>query len=115
MRIYLASDREWVPGKGYKKRLAMSENDLGIKGGLIQEVTFTEGGTVAAHYHKIQTEVFYALDRVKFEINGKKVMMEPGDIMVCEPGEIHSNPYLSQDSRILVLKINYQEDDIFWL
>jgi len=54
------------------------------------------------------------LSRIEFEINEKRVLMAPGDILVCEPGDIHGNPSMPEGARILVLKKDYEEGDTIW-
>jgi quercetin dioxygenase-like cupin family protein len=115
MKLYRSAKREWTKGKGYDKRVLLEEKQLGIPGSFIQEVRFHAGEKVPQHYHERTTEVFFALDRALFEINGRAVVMEPEDVLVCEPGDVHGNPEIPQDSRILVLKVNVEEGDIVWL
>jgi quercetin dioxygenase-like cupin family protein len=103
-----------VPGKGYLKRVLIDEKALGIPGSFIQEVEFRKGDVVRQHHHRFQTEIFYALDEAPFLINGSMVTMSPGDILVCEPGDVHGNPIIPNDFRILVLKVDYRENDIVW-
>ncbi|HEY3420301.1 MAG TPA: cupin domain-containing protein [Methanomassiliicoccales archaeon] len=103
-----------VPGEGYTKKVLIDESALGIPGSFIQEVEFRRGETVRQHHHRYQTEIFYALDEAPFLINGMKVTMSPGDILVCEPGDVHGNPVISHDFRILVLKVGFRENDIYW-
>jgi quercetin dioxygenase-like cupin family protein len=103
-----------VPGPGYLKRVLIDESSLGIPGSYIQEVEFRKGDVVRQHHHRFQKEIFYALDEAQFMINGQKVTMDPGDILVCEPGDVHGNPMIPYDFRILALKVNYRENDIVW-
>ena len=103
-----------VPGQGYLKKVLIDGSALGVPGSLIQEVEFRKGEMVRQHHHRFQTEIFYALDEALFVINGQHVTMSPGDIVVCEPGDVHGNPVIPHDFRILVLKIGYRENDIVW-
>jgi quercetin dioxygenase-like cupin family protein len=103
-----------VPGQGYLKRVLIDEATLGIPGSFLQEVEFRKGDVVRQHHHRFQTEIFYALDEAPFMINGLEVTMSPGDLLVCEPGDVHGNPIIPHDFRILVLKVNYRENDIVW-
>jgi quercetin dioxygenase-like cupin family protein len=103
-----------VPGEGYTKKVLLDESALGIPGSFIQEVEFRKGDVVRQHHHAVQTEIFYALDEAPFVINGQKLTMSPGDIVVCEPGDVHGNPVITNDFRILVLKVGFRENDIYW-
>jgi quercetin dioxygenase-like cupin family protein len=115
MRVYRSDVKRWTEGKGYRKRTLLEEGELGIEGSFIQEVEFVAGDKVPRHYHRTQTEIFYALSPIGFEINGERVLMQPGDIVVCEPGDVHGNPSLPQAARILVIKVDFAEDDTIWL
>ena len=103
-----------VPGQGYTKKVLIDESILGIHGSFMQEVEFKKGDVVRQHHHLHQTEIFYALDEAPFVINGEKVNMKPGDVVVCEPGDVHGNPVIPHDFRILVLKKDFRENDIVW-
>ncbi len=114
MKRFSSSERAWVQGKGYSKRVLIPSKELGIPGSFMQEVSFKKGDVVPQHHHAIQTEVFYALEEAWFVINGETLIMQPGDIVVCEPGDVHGNPVIPNDFRILVLKVGYAENDIYW-
>jgi quercetin dioxygenase-like cupin family protein len=103
-----------MEGEGYSKRVVLAESQLGIPGSFLQEVRFKKGDKVLPHHHRTQTEVFYAVTRAFFVINGEEVVMEPGDIVICEPGDVHGNPVIPEDMIILVLKIDYANNDTVW-
>ena len=115
MKVYRGGSKEWTTGVGYRKKVILEEAEMGIQGSFIQEVRFNAGETVPPHYHRIQKEVFYALTRIEFEINGERILMQPGDIVVCEPGDVHGNPHMPKESRILVIKVDFAEDDTVWM
>ncbi len=114
MRLHRSSVKPWAQGKGYRKRTVLDEADLGISGSFLQEVSFSKGDKVPIHHHRVQTEVFYAVTEAVFEINGEKVTMAPGDVLVCDPGDRHGNPEIPHDMKILVLKVGFHEDDTVW-
>jgi quercetin dioxygenase-like cupin family protein len=114
MRLYKHDAAPVLQGQGYSKRILIDELALGIPGSFLQEVEFKKGQMVRQHHHNFQTEIFYALDEASFLINGIKVTMLPGDVLVCEPGDVHGNPDVPHDFRILVLKIGFLENDIVW-
>lgn len=115
MKLLRSADREWTEGKGYRKRPLATERELGIEGSFIQEVTFHPGESVPLHFHKRTKEVFIALDRALFQINGEQVVMEPEDVLICEPGDVHGNPVIERGFRILVVKVSYDPEDTVWL
>jgi quercetin dioxygenase-like cupin family protein len=114
MRLHRSSTKPWLQGKGYRKRTVLEQSDLGIPGSFLQEVSFRKGDVVPIHHHRTQTEVFYAVTDAVFEINGEMVIMSPGDVVVCEPGDRHGNPMIPYDMKILVLKVGFLEDDTVW-
>ena len=114
MRHYKHDFAPVLLGHGYLKRILIDELELGIPGSILQEVDFKKGDVVQQHHHNFQTEIFYSLDQAPFLINGKEVTMNPGDVLVCEPGDVHGNPVIPHDFRILVLKIGFRENDIVW-
>ena len=114
MRLIKAREGRLVEGKGYSKKVLLTSEHIGLAGTLLQEVSFLPGEKVPCHHHSVQTEIIYALTEVRFEINGKEVILRPGDIIICEPGDHHGNPHIPFEMRILVLKIDYREDDTIW-
>jgi len=115
MKLYRAGRLPWVEGKGYWKRVLASEGELGDPGTLLQEVKFFPGQSVPLHYHKRTKEVFIALDPSAFRINNEVVSMEPNDVLICEPGDVHGNPIVENPFRILVIKLDFDSDDTVWL
>ena len=58
--------------------------------------TFKPGQSVETHRHETMFEVFYIQEgKAEFIIEGKKLIVEPGDCITIELGEDHSqsNPY----------------------
>lgn len=105
-----------VSGDGYLKRIVLEAQDIGLKDTLLQEVQFTAGEKVAFHFHQVTREVFYCLaGPAPFVINGQPVVMNEGDCLICEPGDVHGNPVIGKDFRILVLKVGFKENDTVWL
>jgi quercetin dioxygenase-like cupin family protein len=115
VRLYRSERMPWIEGKGYWKRLLASEMDIGDAGTLLQEVKFVPGESVPLHHHQRTKEVFIALDQARFMVNGEEVTMEPGDVLVCEPGDVHGNPTIDKAIRILVIKLDFDPDDTVWL
>jgi|TARA_R110000868_G_scaffold35889_14_gene128076 quercetin dioxygenase-like cupin family protein len=57
---------------------------------------FTPGQLVELHKHDTMFEVFYIQKgQAEFVVNNKKILVQPGDCITIEPGEIHaqSNPF----------------------
>jgi quercetin dioxygenase-like cupin family protein len=115
MRLYRSGRIPWVEGKGYWKRPLITEEELGLPNAFLQEVTFDQGQSVPLHHHKKTKEIFIALDPGHFLINGEDVAMEPNDVLICEPGDVHGNATMERAFRILVLKLDFDPDDTVWL
>jgi quercetin dioxygenase-like cupin family protein len=115
MRLLRSGRTPWIEGKGYRKRPLVPEEELEIEGSFIQEVDFVPGESVPLHFHRRTREVFIALDRAVFQINGEQIAMEPMDVLICDPGDVHGNPIIEQRSRILVVKQCLEPDDTVWL
>lgn len=115
MQVFRAKDLDWEQGLGYRKRKMHLEGVLPRQVDFLQEVRFKKGATVPPHYHKVQTEVFFVLARGSITIDGERVDAEAGDVIVCEPGEVHGMPLVEEDFGFLVMKIDHREDDTVWL
>jgi quercetin dioxygenase-like cupin family protein len=115
MKHFKAADRSWEQGQGYRKRKLLGGEVLPQEVDLLQEVRFRKGSTVPPHYHRVQTEVFFVLAKGSITIDGHRVDAEAGDIIVCEPGEVHGMPLVEEDFGFLVMKIDYRDDDTVWL
>ncbi len=115
MKHLRAASRSWEQGKGYSKRKLLADEFLPREIDRLQEVRFIRGATIPPHYHKVQTEVFFVLGKGSITIDGQKVDAEAGDVIVCEPGEVHGMPLVEEDFGFLVMKVNYRDDDTIWL
>jgi len=115
MRHLRAGERQWEEGPGYRKRRLIDDAPLPAEVSLVQEVRFPKGASVPDHLHRVQTEVFVALAPGTIIVGGEEVRMAAGDVVVCEPGEVHSVPPVEGAFGFLVLKIDYREDDTEWL
>lgn len=113
MRLFREAEAEEVQGDGYRKRIVLPSGELPY-GLFVQEVLFEAGQMVRQHHHAVQTEVFMPLSEGVFVVNGLKVRIGPGDVLICEPGDVHGNPVIEKDFRIMVLKLRHEEGDIYW-
>ncbi len=115
MKLVRQGKDQWRSGSGYEKRILVGQELFGDVGALLQEVRFRKEERVPFHYHTNQTEVFFALDEVDFIVNGEEVNLKPGDMLVCEPGDVHGRSETGKGGSILVLKLNYPGDeDTHW-
>ncbi len=115
MKVIRSSEKEWIEGQGYHKKVLLDGKLLEKPEVLVQQVIFHKGDSIPPHFHKSQTEIFFVLDSGSITINEEYIEVGKGDIVVCEPGEIHGMPKIKTEFSFLVLKIDYQEDDTVWL
>ncbi|MDY6788434.1 MAG: cupin domain-containing protein [Candidatus Nanohaloarchaea archaeon] len=107
---------EWKEREDYRKKILADEEDLGSEGNLLQVVEVAPGNHVKPHFHEKTTEVFYILQSGgKLVIDGEEIAPEEGEVIVCEPGDVHE---VFNDSdqvfRILVFKVGLEEEDTIW-
>jgi len=116
MKYIKPEEREWKDKEGYSKKILLTEEDFQTKGNIVQLVKFPARSKVKPHYHKQTKEVFYVLKEggIIF-IDDKKIRAKNGEIILCEPGEVHGviND-TDEEFRILVYKINAKKNDSYW-
>jgi quercetin dioxygenase-like cupin family protein len=117
MKSIEISDNSWIDGKGYRKQVLASPEELNSEGNLAQVVEIEPGSFVAPHYHNYTYEFYYVIEgQVSFTINDHKQVLKTGAMMITEPKDIHSVRNESQSLfRILVFKTNARPDDTVWL
>ena len=115
MRYIPQSDTQWIEGRGYRKRIMASGELLQQDGALIQTVCFEKGTRVPLHYHEHGLEAFYILSEGgTFVLNGERIVVKKGDVIICEPGDMHAVEDVERDFCILVFKTNWVSDDMVW-
>jgi quercetin dioxygenase-like cupin family protein len=109
-------EKEWEDKQTYSKKILFTEDELKSKGNVVQVVKFPPKTKIKTHYHKQTKEIFYILKECGIiSIDNQQVRARNGDILLCEPGEIHSvTNDTDEEFRILVFKINSKENDTFW-
>lgn len=116
MKLIKSESNSWLKKDGYSKKVYLTDEDLGVKGSLVQKLKIEPGETVKSHSHKIQTEIFYFLNKNGyFIINGEKINVEVDDVLVVEPFDKHIVVNdTKKDFLYMTFKLNYSEDDFFW-
>ena len=108
---------EWKERDSYRKRILATEAEIGSEGNLLQVVEVPPGEHVEPHCHRETREVFYVQQAGgRFVIDGTEVTPTAGEVVVCEPGDVHE-VYNESDEpfRILVFKADLAEDDTVWV
>ncbi len=116
MQFIKSSDKSWDEKKGYSKKVYLSEDELKTKGAHVQEIKIKPREVAKNHYHKVQTEIFYFLNNNGyFVVNGEKISVKTGDIIVIEPNDMHEVVNNSDDDFLyMAFKLNYNEQDSYW-
>ncbi|MEI8067852.1 MAG: cupin domain-containing protein [Candidatus Shapirobacteria bacterium] len=116
MKLIKSESKEWLQKEGYSKKIYLNENDLNIKGGLVQKLLVKSGETAQEHHHEKQTEIFYFLnENGYFIVNGEKVEVKIDDVLVVEPFDIHTAVNKTgKDFSYMAFKFNYEESDLIW-
>ena len=115
MKTIRLSDREPVQAEGYTKHILLDAQDLQNDGARVQIVTIQPGETIADHYHRTTREFYLVLQgRCQLTVNGETIVLRRDDMLLMEPGDIHS---LANHGAIpfvlLVFKTN-SEKDTYW-
>ncbi len=116
MKYIKSSDKSWDDKKGYSKKVFLTEEELNTKGAHVQQIKIKPHEVAKNHHHKIQTEVFYFLNNNGyFVVNGNKIDITTGDIIVIEPNDIHAVVNNTNDDFLyLAFKVNYNKEDSYW-
>jgi quercetin dioxygenase-like cupin family protein len=113
VRLYRASEAEDVGRAGYSARyIADIEFRNRIENGGFILVSILAGTTTTPHAHAILEEVFIALSRLEISVSGISYHLEPGDIVLAEPGEPHYfSAHPKEDGKVLAIKLPNLKDD----
>ncbi len=106
----------WHDRFSYKKDIVFDADDLKQAGASFQIVHFPPGASIGEHWHKRTTEIFFIKSgRGAAVMNREKIILEPGDCLLCQPGDHHAfiNNGL-EDLVFLDFKMNAGEEDICW-
>lgn len=118
MKIINQEEKDWLEREGYSKKALVTKDDLKSKSNIFVQIVKNEPHTnVKPHYHKQTIEIFYILSGSGiFFINNDKNRRKPGDVILCEPGDVHGviND-TDEDFLTLVFKINPTENDNYWV
>ena len=71
----------------------------------------------AAHHHRVSTEILYILQGAgELEVDGEKLEVTAGNVIMLEPGEVHSlfNTQANDDLKLLAMTTPaWSESDAF--
>jgi quercetin dioxygenase-like cupin family protein len=68
-----------------------SGEELGVGARLSARITIPPGGSIGAHEHSGEREIYYIISGTAcFEENGEKTLLSPGDASITGGGGVHS-------------------------
>lgn len=117
MKFVKISKKKWLQRQGYSKKILLTEEDLKSKGNLVQIVRNKAHTEIKPHYHKEMIEIYHILKGNAIIFCGDtRVRAQPGDTLLCEPGEVHGvDNDKDEDFQFVVFKINAKDDDMVWV
>ncbi|MBT8171828.1 cupin domain-containing protein [Candidatus Bathyarchaeota archaeon] len=117
MKFVKLTKEGWLEKQGYLKKILLTEKDLKSKGNIVQIIKNKAHTEIKPHFHQKMTEIYHILKGNALIFCGDiRVRANPGDTLLCEPGEVHGlNNDSDQDFLFIVFKINACEDDMTWI
>ena len=117
LKFVKLGEKGWLERQGYSKKILLTEDDLRSKGNLVQVVKNEAHTEIKPHYHKQMVEIYHVLKRNAVVFCGEtRVKAQPGDTILCEPGEVHGVVNdTDEEFQFVVFKINAKDDDTIWL
>ena len=116
MKFVKWSEKNWDDKVGYSKKILLSDLDIWTKWVHVQEVKIKAHEVAKAHYHKIQTEMFYFLTDNWYRIvNWEKIQPKVWDVLMIKPDDVHEVVNETDTDYIyLAFKTDYAQDDLIW-
>lgn len=96
-------------GKGYIEVINFFEKEdfLG-KGRLFGKTVIKPGNSIGLHPHEGEQEAYYILrGQALYNDNGKEVVLEPGDLVICRDGESHAIECIGEEDLEFIMLILY--------
>lgn len=77
-------------GEAEMHKLLNGADEMYGKGRMFNRMILAPGNSIGEHYHSGDNEIFYILSgSAEYNDNGNKVTLVPGDVAVCNDGEMH--------------------------
>ncbi len=99
-----AAERPVSHNPELKKRVLFPEGVSCLKH--ISHIILKKGSTASGHSHPETTEIFYCVrGAITFSVNGERVVLLPGHLLVVEPNEEHEIARVSAESEMLYMMV----------
>lgn len=113
MKLFKNGDAESVKREGYIARYVgdVRFRESSDSAGFIH-VDIRRNTKTKPHAHEVLEEVFVILSKTKMGIGELVLNLEPGDIVLVEPSELHwfETPY-ENDVQVIAIKVPNLKDD----
>mgnify|MGYP001562348494 CR=1 FL=1 len=104
-------ERQTRPDGRTIRKLLKEELGISISSLQILFVTHPPNIKEALHCHEKSFEILYFLDKAYYKINGKGYLINKGDLIVFEPGDVHGAIPIDNEVRLLVIQTPAIIDD----
>jgi len=113
MKLIKKSDLNWQEFEDFSKGIFFNETEVSPPRVLAQAVKMKPHHQAKVHYHNKVVELFYGLKgKGYFLVNNAKRYIEPGDMLVIEPGEKHTvGNGTDGEFEFLAIKLNNDPKD----
>lgn len=91
------------------ERVLTAENMIGTPN-MFSRIRFPKGASIGMHRHLAENETFLILSgQGKYHDNGREVIVTPGDVCICKPGETHGIQQDGDEDLVLMAMIQKEE------
>ena len=113
MKLVKRSDWVLEKRRTYLRYRVFSQNDLDLKGCVLQIVVFKSGQNILKHYHQGMTETYIVLGGSGLvTVNDVEMRLEKDDVLLIENGDWHSIKNDGIEDFIIAIN-KYNVDDTF--
>lgn len=113
MKVFRKADASSTGRAGYSASYVADINfaNASDTSGIIF-VAIPKGTRTSPHAHALLQEVFIAMNRTKMGISSKILILEPGDVVLTDPGEFHwFETYEDEGATVIAIKVPNLKDD----
>lgn len=103
----------WIKGESYQKRILLDNFNKQIN--LIEDVIIEAGGKIPLHQHDFTDEIFYIVKGlITMTVDNQKFQLSASDMVYVDRNEKHGFKNESnEESKMIVMKINFQKGDSY--
>jgi quercetin dioxygenase-like cupin family protein len=104
---------DWIKGKSYRKKILLDNFNKQLN--LIEDIVIEANGEIPLHKHNFTDEIFYIRENsVIMIVDDQNFKVNEGDMIYVEKNERHGFKNESnKESKMIVIKINFQRGDSY--